>query len=99
MKYSFHDWYKIKEWADFGFETEKDTSVPDRGTKPLDPLDIEYVSKFLKRRKLGIKESKTCYFGELQWGEGTGAVKLEFSPLGGLRTRILKQIPDLKGEN
>jgi hypothetical protein len=100
MNYSFQKWRTYREWADFGFEKDKDTSVPEKNDdKPLNPLDVEYVSQLLKRRKIGVKESKLCYFGEIQWGEGPGAIKLEFSPLGGLRVRILKQIPNLIGES
>ena len=98
MKYSFTNWL---EYADFGLDPSKGKAAPEiRDTEePLNPLNVEYVINSLKSTKLGTKSPlQNAFFGEVQWGEQDGALRLIFSPLGGLRVVVRKLIHDLEGE-
>lgn len=93
--FRFSEWLKTKnEWANFGFDKPKVIRDIDRDENPTNPLNVEYVINSLKRNRLGYSE----HFGELQWGEEPGAIKVVFSPLGGLRLNIRKLTTNLKGE-
>jgi len=61
-------------------------------------LNIEYVTKLLRRRSLGVKMPIEGYVGEVQWGAGAGAIKIVFSPYRGLTASIRKLVPSLMGE-
>lgn len=100
-KYSFKDWLsnKLYEYADFGFDLQnKDVPKNLEDENPEVRLNIEYVCDQLSRTNLGIKEALDTYFGEVQWGNNIGAVKVVFGPYGGLRAAIKKLCVDLKGE-
>jgi hypothetical protein len=82
--------YKFKHWleyADFGLDIsqksreKKTLRDDDQGEAPLTPLDIGYVINCLKKSAVGTKWSTpNDFFGELQWGDGSGALRLEFNP-------------------
>lgn len=98
--YSFTTW--INEYADFGLDMSrrpKGMEPEEDDDKPLTPLNVEYVIKFLKRRALGEKYAiPNDFFGELQWGNVDGAVQLHFSNFGGNRVVLRKLIHDLEGD-
>jgi hypothetical protein len=86
------------EFADFGFKQDivkPPTNDPNAG--PLRPLNVEYITRALQRLKMPMKETQR-FFGELQWGDNAGAVRLQFSPFGGLRAIVRKLSTDLMGE-
>ena len=97
--YGFNKW--INEYADFGLDMTKEpkfSNQPD-GENPLDPLNIEYVVKSLKGKQLGEKFSvPNNFFGELQWGYQDGAIRLNFSPFGGVRAVLTKLTHNLEGD-
>jgi hypothetical protein len=98
-----HD-YKFKNWleyADFGLDITKmpkKESPTEKYDTPIDRLNIGYVIKSLKDHKFGEKVSiVNDFFGELQWGRGDGALKLKFSPYGGVKASLSKLIHDQEG--
>lgn len=98
-KYSFANW--IAEYADYGLDTSANQPTPIMANQdyPLQPLNVEYIIKSLKKKSLGEKWSiPNDFFGELQWGENDGSVRLSFSSLGGLRAIIRKLTHDLQGD-
>ncbi len=95
--FSFKDYL---EWADFGLDKlprGKIIENPD-DVLPMKPLNIEYVCEQIGKYKLGLKESTDQFFGEMQWGDGPGAVKLSFGPYRGLRVVIKHLTTNLHGE-
>lgn len=98
--YSFNTW--INEYADFGLDmTKRPADFPEMKNQedPLHPLNIEYVIKSLKGKSLGEKYTiPNDFFGELQWGEQDGAVRLTFSPLGGIRVVLRKLTHNFEGD-
>jgi len=100
-KYKFKSWLekRIDEIADFGLDqTKVFKDIPD-DNEPIMDLDVEYVTKLLKRNNFGIKTPiENGFFGEIQWGEGVGAIKVLFSPYRGLTVSIRKLVPSLIGE-
>lgn len=98
-KYSFSKW--IGEYADYGLDTSARAATPVMANQdyPLQPLNVEYIIKSLKKKTLGEKWSvPNDFFGELQWGENDGSVRLSFSNLGGLRAIVRKLTHDLQGD-
>jgi len=97
--YSFNTW--VNEYADFGLDMSRRPKDPELVNQdyPLMPLNIEYVIKSLKGKSLGEKWSiPNDFFGELQWGEQDGSIRLSFSPLGGVRAVLRKLTHDLEGD-
>lgn len=94
----FKSWLKLTEYANFGFETKKEQPKPDLDDKPTHLLDLKHIIEDLKNQKLGLKEADNRFFSELQWGDHPGAVKLTFSPAGGLRATIHQLTTDLRGQ-
>jgi hypothetical protein len=104
MEKQFGKWLKKKlnEYADFGFEQEsqndKKKGDPE-GDLPLDPVNLNHITKLLTRKAYGVKfPIINNFFGEVQWGNSDGALQVKFSPLGGLNASIRKMIHTLKGE-
>lgn len=95
---SFKQWFA--EYADFGLDMGKKLQrvIQPDDEKPLYPINLEYVTKDLLTQNLGTKKGKDVYFGEVQWGEGPGALKVTFGPFRGLNAVIRKQCTDLQGE-
>jgi len=96
--YGFNTWL---EYADFGLDMSKRPVVPDMANEedPLHPINIEYIIKSLKGKTFGEKYSiPNDFFGELQWGQDDGAVRLSFSPLGGVRVVLRKLSHNLEGD-
>lgn len=96
--YRFNTWL---EYADFGLDLTKRPQDPemDNGDNPLMPLNVEYVIKSLKGKVLGEKYViPNDFFGELQWGQNDGAIRLGFTPLGGLRVVLRKLTHNLEGD-
>lgn len=98
MDISFKKW--LAEYADFGLDMgqKRQRIIRADDEKPIYPVDLEYVTKDLLTQKLGTKKSKDVYFGEVQWGDGPGSLKVTFGPFRGLNAIIRKQCTDLKGE-
>lgn len=97
----FKDWF-ISEGKDiFGFD--KDKVIFDKpqndNQPPVHNLNLEYVTKLLLRRYLGIRPIKQLDFCTLQLGEDAGAIKLTFSPFGSIKATIRRMIYDLMGES
>lgn len=95
-KYKFRNFV---EFADFGFKqdlVEPPKNDPNPGV--LKPLDIEYIQKALARIKRSGTQSER-FFGEMQWGDKDGAVRLQFTPFGGVKAVIRKLTKDLQGES
>jgi hypothetical protein len=89
---------KFLEWADFGFSNKPTITHSILHDKPIKRVNIEYVINDLKRTKIGIKEAVAeSFFGEVQWGQEPGALKVSFGPYGGLRSVIRKLCVDLQG--
>ncbi len=101
-KYKFKSWLenRIDEIADFGLDqTRVFKDIPD-DNEPIKDLNVEYITKLLKRRNLGVKiPVQDGFVGEVQWGEDAGAIKAVFSPYRGLTVSIRKLVPSLIGEN
>ena len=101
-KYKFKSWLekRIDEIADFGLDqTRIFKDIPD-DNQPIKDLNVEYVTKLLRRKGLGVKTAiEYGFVGEVQWGEGVGAIKVVFSPYRGLTVSIRKLVPSLMGEN
>lgn len=95
-KYRFSKWL---EWADFGFRQDQ-AEVPknDPNTGIIKPLDIEYIQRSLERIKRPGKQTDR-FFGEMQWGDTDGAVRLQFTPFGGVKCIIRKLTKNLQGES
>lgn len=93
----FAQWFN--EWADFGFEQKKSLAKSKEDDGPMKSLDLEYVTESLSKHNLGIKSSKSQFSTEVIWGHGPGAIKLDFSPPGGIRAIIYKNIKNLQGES
>lgn len=88
----------FKEYANFGFDNPNQTNPEvNINDNPLHPVDLEYISKSLKYKMLGTKSTTDKFFEELQWGEGDGALRLTFTPLGGTRAVLQKLIHNLEG--
>jgi hypothetical protein len=97
--YGFNKW--LNEYADFGLDMSKKPKEPTMANEdqPLHPLNVEYVVKQLKGKQLGEKFSiPNDFFGELQWGRNDGAIRLTFSPLGGVRAVLSKLTHNLEGD-
>lgn len=97
--YSFNTW--VNEYADFGLDVTKRPKDPEMANQdyPLNPLNVEYVIKSLKGKSLGEKYSiPNDFFGELQWGDQDGAIRLGFSSGGGTVVMLKKLTHDLEGE-
>lgn len=95
MLNDFKKWI-IQEFADFGFDKVKKQIVPINDL-PEDPIDLGYVIEEIKRNRPGYKAND--FFGNAQWGNTPGAVKLEFGPYGGLKAVIRKLSKNLMGED
>lgn len=96
--YGFNTWL---EFADFGLDMTKRPTTPDIANQndPLHPINVEYIIKSLKGKVFGEKYSvPNDFFGELQWGQEDGAVRLSFSPLGGVRVVLRKLTHNLEGD-
>lgn len=96
--YGFNTWL---EFADFGLDMSKRPTAPEIANQddPFVPINIEYIIKSLKDKVFGEKYSiPNDFFGELQWGQEDGAVRLSFSPLGGIRVVLRKLIHNLEGD-
>lgn len=96
--YGFNTWL---EFADFGLDMSKKPTTHEMDNKddPLDPINVEYVIKSLKGKMLGEKFIiPNDFFGELQWGDQDGAIRLSFSPLGGIRATLKKLTHNLEGD-
>ena len=88
----------LNEYADFGLDlVKKQGRDEDQGDDPIQSLNVEYVIKSLIK-PIGNKNPKSSFFGEVQWGEQDGAIKLNFSPFGGIRVSLRKLTHDLSGE-
>lgn len=103
LNYSFNHWLSLKEWANFGFDQlgaikNRKGLVPE-GDLPLQPLKLEYITDRLKNFAVGFTEADVSFINEITWGQEPGAVKLIFSPLGGLRATIKRKCHDLCGES
>lgn len=95
----FSDW--LSEYADFGLDLSKRPKIPEMANTddPLMPLEVGSVIKSLKGKALGQKHTTyNNFFGELQWGDQDGAIKLTFSPAGGNYVVLKKLIHDLEGD-
>lgn len=99
--------YRFKHWleyADFGLgvndkKQKKTIRDDDEGEGPTQPLNIEYVVNSLKKSPIGSKfPMPNDFFGELQWGEQAGALRLTFTPFAGTRVIIRKLSHDLNGD-
>lgn len=72
---------QFSEYADiFGFDSKKPPSNPFEDQNPVYPFDIELMSQFLSRRKIGLFESNINFMNEVQWGDRYGAIKLNVDP-------------------
>jgi len=95
----FNSWLKT-EVANFGLENIPTKFKPTPYDDPAANHEIEYVVKQLGKLNLGYKYPiPDFYFGEVQWGNAPGAVRVDFGPFGGLRAVIRKRVHDLYGEN
>jgi hypothetical protein len=95
--YGFNTW--INEYADFGLDLTKRPKDPEVGEEELRPLSVEYIIKSLKGKVLGEKYVvPNDFFGELQWGQNDGAVRLSFSPFGSLIVALRKLTHNLEGD-
>jgi hypothetical protein len=96
--YSFKNWL---EYADFGLDVNKkpvDQEMKNQD-KPLMPLNVEYVINALKKTVLGEKYViPNDFFGELQWGQQDGALRISFSNFGGNRVILRRLVHDLAGD-
>lgn len=96
--YGFNTWL---EFADFGLDMTKRPTDPDIANQdgPFKPINIEYIIKSLKGKVFGEKYSiPNDFFGELQWGQEDGAVRLSFSPFGGVRAVLRTLTHNLEGD-
>ena len=96
--YGFNTWL---EFADFGLDISKRPTDPEMANEdqPLQPINVEYIIKSLKGKVLGEKYTiPNDFFGELQWGDNDGAIRLEFTPLGGVRVVLRKLTHNLEGD-
>lgn len=97
--YRFNTW--INEYADFGLGPPKppEEEMPGNQDFPLMPLNVEYIVKSLRGKILGEKYIiPDNFFGELQWGQQDGAIRMSFSPLGGVRVILSKLSHTLEGD-
>ena len=94
--YKFSKWL---EWADFGFKQDivkSPTNEPPPG--PVKGLDVDNIINNLQRLKSALPISSK-FFGESQWGTGPGAVKIVFTPYGGVKAIVRKLTKNLQGES
>ncbi len=94
----------FKEWMArdvFGFDLEPVGGVrKDTNDDPLAYINIETVVTDLRHpvnAKLPVVNPVSM--NEMQWGNDFGAMKVTFSPLGGLTATVSRLTPDLEGHH
>ena len=99
MIYDFKKWSLIREGRDiFGFEKKRVwTPEGEENDKPIVPVNVAMVIEYLSQMNLPTKMPHINWVNELVWGEESGAVQLNFSPLGSFKAMIRKKITDLSG--
>lgn len=106
-KLSFKRWKIFKEFADYGFGKSMDQkaqemggTVPYEGEGPIDPIDSEMIINELKRLPpLGPFDAYSKFENSLEWGNNTGALQIDITPLGSYKIIVRRKIKDLQGEN
>jgi hypothetical protein len=95
-KLRFRQWL---EFANFGFDRPKPPYDPNSGNKPVYELQLDYVNRQLRKSSIGNKMANETMNSGVFWGDGFGAIRVNFTPYGGVRCSIQRQSVDAKGES
>lgn len=96
-KLHFRNWL-LNEVADFGFDRSRPAFDRNAGEKPIYPFRLEYIRKVLRSHKVGNKEAHEGFMNHVHWGSGFGAIRVNFTPFGGLRASIRRESVDAQGQ-
>lgn len=82
----------------FGFELKRDEveKNDDLDTKPIQQVDLETIIELLLKKTINNQYPYSKFHHEIIWGEGEGAIKIEFDP--GYTAYIKKLIYDKTGQ-
>lgn len=94
----FRNWV-IGEGRDiFGFRREREEKLPtDPQDEPIIGIKADMVVEYMMSRAIRGVSPIMRFSNEIQWGEGTGAVRMKLAPLGAFKVIIRSLQPDLEG--
>lgn len=94
----FRHWV-MREGRDiFGFRRDREQSAPEEPQdEPIIGISSDVVVEYMMSRPIRGFKPVALFSNEIQWGEGTGAVKMKLSPMGSFKVMIRKLQPNLEG--
>lgn len=96
-KLNFTAW--LAEVADFGFDHTRPPINRNSGNDPVYPFRLQYIIEQLRKHKVGKKHAHEGFLTDAHWGDGFGAVRVNFTPAGGLRASIQRSSIDSQGKS
>lgn len=95
-KLCFRDW--LLEMADFGFDNSRPPFNRNSGNDPVYPFKLQYVIDQLRKHPVGKKTAHEGFLSDAHWGDGFGAIRVNFTPAGGLRASVQRLTSDSQGK-
>jgi len=94
----FRGWVMGEGRDIFGFHKEREEAAPSEPQdEPIIGISTDVVVEYMMSRPIRGNKPVCLFSNEIQWGEGTGAVKMKLSPLGSFKVFIRKMMPNLEG--
>jgi len=90
----------VREGRDiFGFDKSRSKAVApsEPQDKPIIPINSDFVVEYIMSHDIRGLKPNLQFSNQIQWGEGTGAIRMKLSPLGSFKIFIRKLQPDLQG--
>jgi len=94
----FRDWAICEGRDIFGFRKERQKELPSEPQdKPIVGINSDMVVEYMMSRPIRGMEPSMQFSNQVQWGEGTGAVRMKLSPIGSFKVFVRKLQPNLEG--
>jgi hypothetical protein len=94
----FRGWVMGEARDVFGFRKEREGEAPkEPQDEPIIGINSDMVVEYMMSRPIRGFDPVMQFSNQVQWGEGTGAVRMKLSPIGSFKVFIRKLQPNLEG--